>query len=83
MSSMQAPAQHHAAPPTHVGPGKLCQSVLAASIMHFYPQQLRGWVMTLILGAFPGHLHTGLECHGMVITGNWQVLDVGWGQSNS
>ena len=73
---MQAPAQHHTAPPTHVGPRNLRQSV-AASIMHFYPQQLRGWVMTLV-GAFSGHLHTGLECHGMVTTGNWQLLDVGW-----
>ena len=48
------------------------------SIMHFCPQQLRGWVMPLV-GAFPGHLHTGLECHGMVITGNWLLFDdVGW-----
>ena len=31
-----------------------------------------------LVGAFSGHLHTGLECHGMVTTGNWQLLDVGW-----
>jgi hypothetical protein len=84
MSSMQAPAQHHTAPPTHVGPrnlyGRVMTLILGAffqgtctqgwSVMAWSSQVTGSFLMlggsVKSIGAFSGHLHTGLECMHLI-----------------